>query len=420
MKRKMILVPIAILLCYGIWSCFHIIPPNFNFTMKTIHGDAKALQGITYNAVLSDGIQRWDIQGNEDTISYTQRFLNRDEELKRTYKALGSGFYLYLPRLQDGKKISDYEKRDTKKIKREDGEEVELTYYHVDHVNLDLMVSTKNGYACIETDLSQDYSKSNRVELAYDPAKNQLYGQSDYKREGKAKGQGYYHASVVLNDKTYTALYEAGQGSNGQYAIYRIDSSYVSTSDEIPEVEDVKKATKAEKIVEFPPDVSISDIVAYHGKLHVAIQKDRRLVRQTYDVNGKLLEEIALDKKWIFHKYMVVEDKLLVFTSSQNIYNLKIYDKDTLQADIITDTPLNSSVIKLHKDKVAAIDLVQKQDYARLKLYVFDHQKKIYEGELQGDFVEDQSAVEKRREAASDGIILPDEAVREVINFGFE
>ena len=421
MKRIMILLPTAVLLVVLLCSIFTVRTPAYEFTLKKETGDASAMKDVTYKAVLTDGVQSWTVHGNATDLDFTTRFLDRDEVLRLEYSYPGTGFYLYVPQLKEGKKITDYEKKHSTKVKRDDGEDVNLDYYRIDQVDLDLMVSTKDGYACFPSGLTQDFKTQKSLLLLYDPAKKQVYRQADYKKEGKTRGQGFYHASVVLNDKTYVALYGGGQGSSGQLAIYRIDASYTSTSEDIPDVEEVKKVTKAEKIVEFPPEVSsISDIVAYNGKLHVAIQRENWIVLQTYDGNGKLLQEIVMDKRLIFHKFQVYENRMMVFTSQENLHNLKIYDQDELAVNIKTEFPLHSSKLKFYDNKVAAISLITTEDYKKLKLSVFNDKEQIYEGELTGDFIQDQKAVEHKRELAGKGVILPDEAVREVVSYEFE
>lgn len=90
-----------------------------------------------------------------------------DESLSLEYATFSEGFYLYIPRLLEGKKLTDYELEQSKPVDDMRYEEQTTAgFYNVDDVSVDLLVKTDKGYACFPSGLHQSFPNTRGTILA--------------------------------------------------------------------------------------------------------------------------------------------------------------------------------------------------------------------------------------------------------------
>lgn len=417
MKKVMLLLPLIILLAF--LAVHMLLPaPQYYFALKTDQGNPDDISDFGYRFVMSDGTQRWDVSGKGDTITYTTSFLKEQETIQKEEPSQDA-FFLYLPSLPKGKTRKDYTKGFTKTIEDERySEPVKVTYYDVDQVGMDVMVKTDKGYACFPSGLTRRYEYT-RDSLVYHHQDQQLYFQNDPQRAGRLKGSGIRHPYVLLKGRTLVALYDDGQGSSGPYRIYEIESAYPAKT--MPDVSKAKAATKVKPFLTLEKGTqAISDMIVYQNRLYVAYQKQGKTILYIYDEEGKLLAEEKLGKQ-TFHRFEIQNHQLMVVTSYQDTYRLKVYDDETLVKDIQTKTDLSMALLQLKKDHVYALDLKQLDDleYRVLEVTAFDAHKTIVHGYVKGDFLEDVQASQYYRKLET-GELMPEVQLREIQSFSFD
>ncbi|MFR5076913.1 MAG: hypothetical protein ACLTDX_02300 [[Clostridium] innocuum] len=116
------------------------------------------VEGLEYTMTVADASMRWELSGTGKDITYTTSFLKEGEELFMEYETFKDGFYLYVPRLSQGKQLSDYPLEITRDIQDERYEEpVKADFYNIKKVDVDLLVKTDKGYACFLAACSSNF-----------------------------------------------------------------------------------------------------------------------------------------------------------------------------------------------------------------------------------------------------------------------
>lgn len=425
MKRHMIILPLLIAALFVISAVCYLNRPSFAFTLKKNSGDMKQVKDIAYTMTIADESMRWDLTGTGDTIHYTTSFLKENEELFLEYGKYSDGFYLYMPRLMEGKQYTDYELDNSKEVRdnRYDGL-VKADFRNIKDVDVDVLVKTDKGYACFASGLHRTFQYP-RASVMYLQEDDQLYFQSNPEKVGTQKGQGLWHPYTKLNDKTLVTLYDAGNGSSGQYRVFEIEKAL--QSDAMPDVSEAKKATDVKEFIAFDKTVNVvSDMISYDHQLYVAVQKNNRSWLQVYDTSGKLVKEEQLQKNMIFHRFDVQEGKLLILTTMKDKSYLKVYEHDKKVMDITSSIALDSSLLKLQGERVFALNLILPEGKAQhfLEISVFDSSRMVFDGFVKGEFEEDEqaSAFYKDMSSKQKGNLISMPAVesRDVYAYGFK
>lgn len=422
MRKKTVIIPLVIFVVFLACSIVSLIKPSYAFSIKKEVGDIRNLKGLSYGVTLSDERQQWKIHADGENIRYTTSFLDTDEEIPVENKAFSDGFYLYIPQLMDGTKLSDYEKSKTLNEEYRKDKYADIEFYNVDKVNLDLMIRTKDGYACFDTGLSKAFTSNNTDTIAYNTVEKQSFFQAKYEQEGYSKGNYLHHPYITLGDKTYVALYETGQGSSGQYAVYQIDALYKDKGETMPNVEDVKKATKAKVFIGFPPEVNgISDIVAYQDELYVVINRKGQIEILKYDLNGNLKSTKKIAKEQTFSRLYVQDGKLFLYTIEDKKHHLMIYEGDKELVNIYTDFSLTYTKMKYENGKVYLLNAVKNKDKetSRFEVSVYDRTKLLFRGYLTGEYLDDTKAMNYKPNE-NEVEVIPSFYHRDIIRYYFE
>lgn len=426
MKRHMILFPLLLAALFLISTLLYMAKPQFSLVLKTSSGNIREVEGLQYSLTLADDAMRWEVNGNGAELTYTTAFLKEHESLSLEYATFSDGFYLYIPRLLEGKKLTDYELEQSKPVDDMRYEEQTTAgFYNVDDVSVDLLVKTDKGYACFPSGLHQSFPNT-RGTILHLQADDQLYFKSNPKRYGKLKGEGLWHPYTKLKDKTLVTLYDAGNGTSGRYRVFEIEKAL--KSEDMPDIKKARQETRVAEFIVFDPSVvTISDMISYNDQLYVAVQKNNQSWLQLYDANGQLIKEEKLQKNIVFHHFDIQEDKLLILTSKRNESYLDVYDKETQIMRITSPISLASSKLKLQGNKLFALNLKQLESSSQhqLEISVFDSKKLVFDGYVRGEFEEDEKAyahfkqIQRVTPAEQDQPVMPAVKVRDIYAYGF-
>ncbi len=425
MKRYMILFPSLLAVLLIVCAALYLHKPTFAFTLEKASGDIQQVEGLEYTMTVADASMRWELSGTGKDITYTTSFLKEGEELFMEYETFKDGFYLYVPRLSQGKQLSDYPLEITRDIQDERYEEpVKADFYNIKKVDVDLLVKTDKGYACFPSGLQQQF-QSPRSNVVYNHKDNQLYFQSSPEKAGMQKGKGLRHPYVNVKDKTLVTLYDAGNGSSGQYRVFEVKKAL--QSDDMPDIQQAREASEVAVFLSFDARVqTVSDMISYHDRLYAAVLRDNQGWLEIYDASGKLLKEEKLPKNTVFHRFDIQDGKLLILTSRRNQSYLKVYDQDKLVMDITSPISLSDSKFKLQDERLYALNLRLPENKTQhfLEISVFDQSKMVFDGYVKGDYEEDEKAsafYKKLRDKTKQTIpAMPDVAVRDVYAYGFK
>lgn len=425
MKRHMILLPVLLAVLLIVSAALYLHKPSFTFTLEKASGDMQQVEGLEYTMTVADASMRWELSGKGKDISYTTSFLKEREELAMEYDSLNEGFYLYIPRLLKGKQLTDYEREVSRTIRDDRYEEpVKADFYNIKQVAVDLLVKTDKGYACFPSGLQQHF-QTPRSNIVYHQKDKQLYFQSNPEKAGLQKGGGLRHPYVNVNGKTLVTLYDAGNGSSGQYRVFEVKKAL--QSDAMPDIQQAQEASEVEVFLSFDARVqTVSDMISYHDQLYAAVLRDNQGWLEIYDASGKLLKEEKLPKNTVFHRFDIQDGKLMILTSQRDKSYLKVYEQDKLVMDITSPISLSDSKFKLQDDRLYALNLRIPENNIQhiLEISVFDQSKMVFDGYVKGDYEEDEKAsafYNKLWDKTNQTIpAMPYVNVRDVYAYGFK
>ncbi|MCB6603727.1 hypothetical protein LI129_23270, partial [Erysipelatoclostridium ramosum] len=74
------------------------------------------------------------------------------------------------------------------------------------------------------------------------------------------KGKGLRHPYVNVKDKTLVTLYDAGNGSSGQYRVFEVKKAL--QSDDMPDIQQAREASEVAVFLSFDARVqTVSDMI---------------------------------------------------------------------------------------------------------------------------------------------------------------
>lgn len=388
MKKRLWILPVMIGLLFVISSLLLAKGASYTFRIKNLKGNAEVIRNLEYDIKISDKHMQWNLQGKGTNLTYETTYT--PDRFIPTKK--GTGFYLYIPYLLDGKRIEDYPPSRTSYVVNE--KESEGSTYDVDSVGVQLMVKTKDGYACFDTGMIKEFA-SIENSIFHNEKEDQLYFQSNDKQKGTYNASFIRHAIVNLDGKQYVALFQTDGFSGGENAIYRIDQSYETKEEEVPSVQEALKKTKVTKLTDLPGEASdLQELIVYQGYFYAAIFDGQNIGIYQYDKQGNLLQKMENNQMKYFDSMHVQDDCLYFVTHSEKQYQVQIFDQDNKEIyALITSENIRNAKLSYQNGILYGMNIrrnsaqvIEEQQY----IFAFDEKELLYEGVLTGDFSDDR------------------------------